>query len=81
MFLFAELITKAAKIKKRKRFLTLNDFEDKNERNPCFNSYSEKREENVFPAQKLLFSPDHIMEAILLFIIVTSTQCNTKPKY
>ena len=59
--IFAELITKAVKIKKRKCFLNSNDFEDKNERNPYFNSYSEKRKENVFPAQKLSFSHDHVM--------------------
>ena len=40
---FAELITKAVKIKKRKCFLNSNDFEDKNERNLCFNDYSEKK--------------------------------------
>ena len=37
---FAELITKAVKIKKRKCFLNSNDLENKNKRNPCFNSYS-----------------------------------------
>ena len=37
---FAELITKAVKIKKHKCFLNSNDLENKNKRNPCFNSYS-----------------------------------------
>ena len=60
-FYFTGLIAKAVKIKKRKCFLNSNNFEDKNERNPCFNSYSEKRKENVFPAQKLSFSNDPMM--------------------
>ena len=58
---FAELIMKAIKIKKRKCFLNLNDFENKNERNRCFNSYSEKRKKNNFPAPKASYSHDHMM--------------------
>ena len=29
------------------------EFEDKNERNPWFNSYTEKEKKNIFPVQKL----------------------------
>ena len=77
---FAELITKAVKIKKRKCFLNSNDFENKNESNPCFNSHSEKRKKNIFPAQNSSYSHDHMMKAVSLFIIVTSTRYKYQTK-
>ena len=77
---FAELVKKAVKIKKRKWFLNSNDFDDQNEQNPCFNSYSEKRKKNIFPAQKSSYSPDYMMETKLLFMIATSTQCKYQTK-
>ena len=77
---FAELITKAVKIKKRKCFLNSNEFENKNESNPCFNSHSEKRKKNSFPAQNSSYSHDHIMKAVSLFSIVTSTRCKYQTK-
>ena len=51
---FAELITKAVKIKKRKCFLNSNDFDKKNEHSPCLNSYSEKRRKTFFPLKNRL---------------------------
>ena len=58
---FADLTTEVVKSKKCKIFLISNVFEDKNERNTCFNNYSEKRKENIFPAQKSSYGHDHIM--------------------
>ena len=78
---FAELITKVVKIKKRKCFLNSNDFENKNERKPCFNSYSEKRKKNIFPAEKLSYSHEHMMQAILRFIMLRLLDVNIKLKY
>ena len=54
---FAELITKAVKNKKRKCFLNSNDFDNNNERNPCFNSYSEKRKKNIFSRSNIVLQP------------------------
>ena len=48
---FADLTTEAVKSKKCKSFLNSNDFED-NERNPCFNNYSEKKERKTFSQHK-----------------------------
>ena len=56
--LVVELITKAVKIKKRKCFLNSNDSEDENERNPCFNSYAEKRKKIISPTQNSSYSHD-----------------------
>ena len=60
-FFFADLTTEAVKSKKCKSFPNSNDFEDKKERNPCFNNYLERRKENSFPAQKSSYSHDCIM--------------------
>ena len=54
---FADLTTEAVKSKKCKSFLNLNDFEDKNERNPCFNNYSEKKKGKHFPRTKIVLLP------------------------
>ena len=54
---FADLTTEAVKSKKCKSFLNLNDFEDKNERNPCFKNYSEKKKGKHFPRTKIVLLP------------------------
>ena len=48
---FADLTTEAVKSKKCKSFLNSNNFED-NERNPCLNNYSEKKERKTFSQHK-----------------------------
>ena len=64
-----ELKTKAVKIKKRKCFLNSNDFET----NATPALIVTQRKEKKISLLKTFYSHDHTMEAIILFIIVTST--------
>ena len=70
---FVELKTKAVKIKKRKCFLNSNDFENKTNATPAL--IVTQRKEKKISLSKTFYSHDHTMEAIILFIIVTSTWC------
>ena len=51
---FAELITKAVKIKKRKCFLNSNDFENKNESNPSLIVTQKNERKTFFPLKTRL---------------------------
>ena len=73
-FMFVvELRTKAVKIKKRKCFLNSNDFENKTNATPAL--IVTHRKEKKISLSKTFYSHDHTMEAIILFIVVTSTWC------
>ena len=76
---FAELITKAVKTKKRKCFLNSNDFEDKNERNPCFNSYSDKKKEKL-TAQTSSYSHDDMCKQFYYLSSLRLLDVNIKLK-
>lgn len=51
-FFFCWINNENCAIKKHKCFLNSNDFEDKNEHKPCFNSYRDERKKNIFAPQK-----------------------------